>query len=110
MAQNTVSVTSPALQEATKSSTIVWRQDLEALFHHAKDRFPDVVWEVGEGDDIGQELWGHKGAFHSHPTTFLLNVAHSGRLCTGTAQLPGEVLLVQAEPLYVVSTSDGVFI
>ncbi|KAG5719893.1 hypothetical protein E4T56_gene5072, partial [Termitomyces sp. T112] len=71
MAQDTVSVTNPALQEATKKSTIVWRADLEALFNHAKDRFPDVVWEVGEGDDTEQEVWGHKAIVYARaPPSF----------------------------------------
>ena len=64
----------PILQEATKNSTSVWQENLEELFRNAKDRFPDVVWEVGgvEGGDVmkdvdmdigGQvdEVWGHKG-------------------------------------------------
>jgi hypothetical protein len=59
--------TSPGLQEATKNSTTAWQADLEALFHHAKDRFPDVVWELGGADDDEddrkdvEEVWGHKG-------------------------------------------------
>lgn len=67
MAAGHTNTTSPALQEATKISTTVWRQDLEALFHHAKDRFPDVVWEVGGGDEddtlYTEEVWGHKGTY-----------------------------------------------
>lgn len=51
----------PSLQEATSNSTRTWQAELESLFHHAKDRFPDVVWEVGE--DEGEEVWGHKGAY-----------------------------------------------
>lgn len=73
MANSTVVVSSPALQEATKKSTIVWRQDLEALFHHAKDRFPDVVWELGGGEDDGdqREVWGHKAIVYARaPPSF----------------------------------------
>lgn len=48
----------PGLQEATKNSTSAWQADLEALFRGAKERFPDVVWELvseeeGEGLDEG---------------------------------------------------------
>lgn len=47
----------PSLQEATTNSTVDWQENLESLFHHAKDRFPDVVWELaGE-----EEVWAHKG-------------------------------------------------
>ncbi|KAJ7023250.1 hypothetical protein C8F04DRAFT_1271571 [Mycena alexandri] len=35
-----------SLQEATRNSTSAWQRDLAALFSHAKDRFPDVVWEL----------------------------------------------------------------
>jgi hypothetical protein len=60
----------PSLQEATKNSTVAWQEHLESLFHHAKDRFPDVVWElVGEDDADGHvydEVWGHKGPFSLH--------------------------------------------
>jgi len=59
----TTSISSPGLQEATKQSTTVWRANLEELFHHAKDRFPDVVWEVGDEEGDGEEVWGHKGLF-----------------------------------------------
>lgn len=56
----------PGLQEATKNSTYTWQEHLESLFHHAKDRFPDVVWELvgdGEGESKGfEDVWGHKGA------------------------------------------------
>lgn len=71
MSQN--NTTPPVLQEATKNSTSVWQENLEQLFRNAKDRFPDVVWEVGgvcdmmkdvEMDIGGQveEVWGHKGS------------------------------------------------
>ncbi len=56
----------PALQEASSNSTTTWQSDLSALFRHAKDRFPDVVWDVvdeeaedDENNDV--EIWGHKG-------------------------------------------------
>ncbi|KAG5642183.1 hypothetical protein DXG03_003446 [Asterophora parasitica] len=71
MASSTVEVKSPALQEATKKSTLVWRKDLETLFHHAKDRFPDVVWELGEEDGDEQEVWGHKAIVYARaPPSF----------------------------------------
>ena len=36
-----------SLQEAVRYSTVSWQRDLESLFKHAKDWFPDVVWELG---------------------------------------------------------------
>ena len=58
--------TPPALLEATRNSTATWQDDLQALFEHAKDRFPDVVWELSDDDDVQgdrvEEVWGHKGA------------------------------------------------
>ncbi|KAH8103192.1 hypothetical protein DFH11DRAFT_1773759 [Phellopilus nigrolimitatus] len=35
-----------ALLKATKNSTSVWQDDLQALFHRSKDRFPGVVWDL----------------------------------------------------------------
>ena len=64
----------PVLQEATKISTSVWQENLEELFRNAKDRYPDVVWEVGGADmmkdvdmdggggQVVEEVWGHKGS------------------------------------------------
>lgn len=55
----------PGLQEATKNSTQAWQEHLEELFRLAKDRFPDVVWDlVGdeeEPDQNAEEVFGHKG-------------------------------------------------
>ena len=57
--------TPPALQEAIQSSTSVWQAHLHSLFTLAKDRFPDVVWELlGDENEMQQdaeEVWGHKG-------------------------------------------------
>lgn len=75
MAVAVVAATPPALQEATKISTSVWQSNLQSLFHQTKERFPDVVWELGDKDDNDVEhvqVWGHKGA-HSHNT---LNLTH----------------------------------
>lgn len=55
--------TPPALQEAIQSSTFIWQTNLESLFKLAKDRFPDVVWELGDGEAHPEEVWGHKGDF-----------------------------------------------
>ncbi|TDL16162.1 hypothetical protein BD410DRAFT_902200 [Rickenella mellea] len=66
----------PGLLEATKLSTTQWQDDLQSLFNHAKDRFPDVVWElVGEesrpGDEVVEEVWGHKAIVYARaPPSF----------------------------------------
>ncbi|KAJ8520850.1 hypothetical protein ONZ45_g2358 [Pleurotus djamor] len=64
----------PALQEATSNSTSAWQHDLESLFHHAKDRFPDVVWELAaddEGSKAADEVWGHKAIVYARaPPSF----------------------------------------
>ena len=55
----------PALAEATKKSTSTWQEDLQTLFHRAKDHFPDVVWDLVDEDAMddssNEEVWGHKG-------------------------------------------------
>ena len=60
------SSTPPALLEATRNSTLTWQSDLQSLFDHAKDRFPDVVWalvnETIADNGEPEEVWGHKGA------------------------------------------------
>jgi hypothetical protein len=67
MAASSTEISSPGLQEAAKKSTIVWQESLESLFHHAKDRFPDVVWELGVDEEVDgrepEEVWGHKGVW-----------------------------------------------
>ena len=56
--------TPPALlEEATCNSTAAWQDDLQALFDDAKERFPDVVWELRTNEDPTgngvEEVWGH---------------------------------------------------
>ncbi|KAF9456177.1 hypothetical protein BDZ94DRAFT_1327146 [Collybia nuda] len=74
MATTTLEINSPALQEATKNSTTIWQQNLESLFRHAKDRFPDVVWELGVDEESGrvtEEVWGHKAIVYARaPPSF----------------------------------------
>ncbi|KAJ6459078.1 hypothetical protein C8R45DRAFT_1221533 [Mycena sanguinolenta] len=65
-----------SLQEATRNSTAAWQRDLAALFQHAKERFPDVVWELStEGEEGGsggtEEVWGHKAIVYARaPPSF----------------------------------------
>lgn len=52
----------PAIAAACAASTSAWQADLKRLFDCAKERFPDVVWELIEDEDDTPELvWGHKG-------------------------------------------------
>ena len=58
----------PGLQEATKNLTYAWQETFED-FQNAKDRFPDLVWDLGDvvkEMDLGEQVdqvWGHKGEF-----------------------------------------------
>ena len=66
----------PALQESIHTSTTTWQANLQSLFELAKDRFPDVVWELmAHEDDMGkevEEVWGHKGK--PYRSTDLINL------------------------------------
>jgi hypothetical protein len=64
------------LYEANANSAAVWQADLIKLFHHAKERYADVVWElIPEGETEGEEVWGHKG----QPRILLPRGYRSGR-------------------------------
>lgn len=56
-----------ALEIACQNSTADWQMHLEQLFHNARDRFPDVVWELQTEKDAlpSEEVWGHKGMFNT---------------------------------------------
>lgn len=57
------SPSSSALAKTSAVSTESWQRDLKTLFDHAKERFPDVVWELTSDYDTGaqEDVWGHKG-------------------------------------------------
>lgn len=53
---------------ARKASEDAWVAHLQQLFHDAKNRYPDVVWQSGENDasdEEAEEIWGHKGMSRS---------------------------------------------
>jgi hypothetical protein len=52
---------STTLATTIQASTNEWRDDMQKLFQRAKERFPDVVWELGDDPDNTEEIWGHKG-------------------------------------------------
>ncbi|KAF5347963.1 hypothetical protein D9756_010219 [Leucocoprinus leucothites] len=64
----------PGLAEATKNSLSAWQHHLAELFRAAKDRFPDVVWELTAEDDdekVIDEVWGHKAIVYARaPPSF----------------------------------------
>lgn len=65
------------LYEANANSAAVWQADLIKLFHHAKERYADVVWElVPDGETDGEEVWGHKG----QPESLCESIWRPGRL------------------------------
>ena len=55
----------PTLAEATNKSTSTRQEDLQTLFHRAKDHFPDVVWDLVDEDAMddssNEEVWGPRG-------------------------------------------------
>ncbi|KAG7095338.1 hypothetical protein E1B28_006100 [Marasmius oreades] len=67
-----------SLHECTQVSLKTWQDDLVRLFQNAKDRYPDVVWEVGEDVDDDEnitpdvdEVWGHKAIVYARaPPSF----------------------------------------
>ncbi|KAF8268918.1 hypothetical protein EI94DRAFT_1799823 [Lactarius quietus] len=65
---------STPLQDASLKSTLAWQSDLEALFHRAKDRFPDVVWALlteEDGEPTGEQVYGHKAIVYARaPPSF----------------------------------------
>ncbi|KAF8551177.1 hypothetical protein OG21DRAFT_1487193 [Imleria badia] len=69
----TSSAPPPGIPEASRLSTQTWQTDLLQLFHNAKDRFPDVVWELHPDDDQDStdEVWGHKAIVYARaPPSF----------------------------------------
>ena len=127
---STSTIAPTPLQHATAKSTISWQTDLEALFHRAKDRFPDVVWALlteGDAEPTGEEVYGHKGIYlrllsipfpaHLLQTlstlpTFLTSVTsrliriHSYRIRSRSTKLPGTIFLIPPCP-HIISRPPG---
>lgn len=55
-------ITPNTLTLASEEATVEWKNDFLALFHDAKNRFPDIVWRTPDGKEA---VWGHKGAVTS---------------------------------------------
>ncbi|KAF8320431.1 hypothetical protein DL93DRAFT_2052982 [Clavulina sp. PMI_390] len=63
-----------ALSRANAASTESWQRDLKSLFDHAKERFPDVVWDLTSDydSDTQEDVWGHKAIVYARaPPSFL---------------------------------------
>ncbi|KAF9512903.1 hypothetical protein BS47DRAFT_1393787 [Hydnum rufescens UP504] len=63
-----------ATASSAAKSTGAWLNDLKGLFDHAKERFPDVVWEMlpEEAGSADEEVWGHKAMIYARaPPSFL---------------------------------------
>ncbi|KAH7904411.1 hypothetical protein BJ138DRAFT_914120 [Hygrophoropsis aurantiaca] len=60
------------IQESSRQSTLQWQSDLLSLFQQAKDRFPDVVWELhNDANGDNEEIWGHKAIVYARaPPSF----------------------------------------
>ena len=84
----------PGIPEASRISTQTWQNDLLELFHNAKDRFPDVVWELHPDRDpqATEEVWGHKGVHSVLLSTRLTLSSDRVRACT--ALVPGALLFL----------------
>ena len=58
-----------SLAETTNKSTSTWQEDLQTLFHRAKVRFPDAVWDLvyedSMDDSINEIVHSRKGTTFS---------------------------------------------
>ena len=58
-----------ALAEIANKSTSTWQEDLQTLFHRAKVRFPDAVWDLVDedsmDDSINERVHSQKGTTFS---------------------------------------------
>ncbi|EKM49130.1 uncharacterized protein PHACADRAFT_201983 [Phanerochaete carnosa HHB-10118-sp] len=64
-----------SVKAAIARSTEVWLQDLHTLFQRAKDYYPDVLWRVDGGEELGRgsktEIWGHYAVVYSRASPAL---------------------------------------
>ena len=127
---STSTIAPTPLQDATAKSTLSWQTHLEALFHRAKDRFPDVVWALlteGDAEPTGEQVYGHKGIylsllsislparhlqssilpppFSAIVTSRLIRI-HSYCIRPRSTKLPGTVFLISPCP-HIISRSPG---
>lgn len=72
MAADDASISASALITTSTASTENWQSDLKRLFDQAKERFPDVVWELTSDYDGNpqEEVWGHKGMCSPRPKDY----------------------------------------
>ena len=133
---STSTIAPTPLQDATAKSTQAWQTDLEALFHRAKDRFPDVVWALlteEDAEQTGEQVYGHKGIYlrllfislpartppnfsslsHPHcsppsqpPVTSRLIRIHSYCIRSRSTKLPSTIFLISPCP-HIISRPPG---
>ncbi|KAF8878386.1 hypothetical protein CPB84DRAFT_1878069, partial [Gymnopilus junonius] len=79
-------------KEATKRSTETWQNNLELVFHHAKNQFTDVIWEfVSEKEDdvkVLEHVWGHKAIAYARAPPSFQNWYFASRPNGATSPLP----------------------
>ena len=87
----------PTLAEMTNKSTSTWQEDVQTLFHCAKDRFPDVVWDVVDEDamydPINERVLNHKGTTSLQilkllPVILINNTPHTQALVSAVLLRP----------------------
>ena len=86
-----------SLAEITNKSTSTWQEDLQTLFHRAKVRFPDAVWDPVDkdsmDDSINERVHNHKGTtslqiLELFPVILINNTPHTQALVSAVLLRP----------------------
>ncbi|KAF7366200.1 hypothetical protein MVEN_00497100 [Mycena venus] len=96
-----------SLQAATRNSTSAWQQDLAMLFRHAKERFPDVVWELTSENGGVEEVWGHKAIVYARaPPSFRLQFLLQDRTASPAPSTVGGLTRVTTSINFTVFSTE----
>lgn len=79
----------PTLEGAISASTSCWQSDLQSLFDHAKDRFPDVVWSLQNQGSSDEEVWGHKAIIYARAPPSFQSKYFQFRPAPAASPMPG---------------------